>query len=222
VVSCEILVEAEFFAARRLTMSPKQIEFPDTPPLHLFQRDCVSFLARVDGRPVNCLVTAEFLWKNFGLSTFDGDAMLEAYQKNREAIQKIARDFIEAGWIGPDNEVLLTARFTSLRVSVAATLHKWPEEHRLVQNASRRLTDLIGPTAGPVSVEWDRAEGPQERPVITLRISNPSGSVAAVFDPSEMESPSHMQVRLSRLWGDLLQLQSRKELHQLLSGRIEG
>ena len=42
------------------------------------------------------------------------------------------------------------------------------------------------------------------------------------FDPSEMESPSHMQGRLARLWGDLLQMQSRKQLGQLFSGRIEG
>jgi hypothetical protein len=204
-------------------MPPTQIEFPDLPPpQYLFERDCVSFPARVDGRPVNCLATMEFLMQNFGLRTLDGDAMLEAYQKDREAIQKIARGFIEAGWIGPDNEVLLTRLFTSLGVSVGAALHEWPEGYRLIQNASRRLTDLIGPTAGQVSIEWDRAEGPQECPVISLRISNPSGSVAAVFDPSEMESSSHMQVRLSRLWGDLLQLQSRKQLHQLFSGRIEG
>jgi len=31
-----------------------------------------------------------------------------------------------------------------------------------------------------------------------------------------------MQGRLARLWGDLLQMQSRKQLGQLFSGRIEG
>ncbi|MBI1918519.1 MAG: DUF1488 domain-containing protein [Planctomycetes bacterium] len=204
-------------------MPPKEIVFPDVPPpSYLDERDCISFPAWADGKPVNCVVTAELLMQRFGLRTLDGEAMLEAYRQNRESIQGHARFYIEMGWIDPDHEVLLTRLLTTVRVSYGAALRGWGGGFRLTENASRRLTEMIGPMAGEVSFEWDRAEGPSRDPVITLKISNPFGSVSAAFDPSEMESPSHMQGRLARLWGDLLQIQSRKQLGQLLSGRIEG
>jgi hypothetical protein len=40
--------------------------------------------------------------------------------------------------------------------------------------------------------------------------------VTAVFDPKELESPSLMRSRLNRLWGDLLQIRSHRQLRDLL------
>jgi hypothetical protein len=91
----------------------------------------------------------------------------------------------------------------------------------LVEEVSRQLIPLIGPFAEEVSVEWDRGEG-REHPVITLRISDSSRAVSAVFEREELARPSHMQRRLARVWGNFLQLRADEHLAQFLTGRTEG
>jgi hypothetical protein len=146
--------------------------------------------------------------------------MLECYQQNRETIQQIARTHIEMGWINPDNDLLLTARYTRLTVTYGPSLRSWSGVQALAEDASRYLIQLIGPFADEVFIEWDRGEA-QSHPVLTLRISGSSRSVSAVFEVEELRRPSHRQIRLSRVWGDFLQLRVQKHLEKLLSSRVE-
>jgi hypothetical protein len=91
----------------------------------------------------------------------------------------------------------------------------------LVQQASAYLDSVVGRSADLVSAEWDRGEDAQGRAVVTLRLFDETGSVTGIFDPKELESPSQVRSRLLRLWGKLLQIQSHKQLEELMSSRGE-
>jgi hypothetical protein len=93
---------------------------------------------------------------------------------------------------------------------------QWAEGYSLLQSTTTHLEEVLGPSADSVTAEWDRAEDAQGRPVVTLRLSDWTGSVTAVFAPNELQSLSHMRARLYRLWGDLLQIRSTKQLQELL------
>lgn len=97
---------------------------------------------------------------------------------------------------------------------------QWGEGLALLQHATKRLEEVLGPSAGQVTAEWDRAEDGQGRLVYTLRLSDWTGAATAVFDSDELQSGSHMRSRFYRLWGDLLQIRSDKQLQELMgSGR---
>jgi hypothetical protein len=86
----------------------------------------------------------------------------------------------------------------------------------LIEQANRRLEEVLGPSAYLVSAEWDRGEDSFGREVLVLRLSDASSSVIATFDPKELEQPDQLRDRFRRLWGDLLQLRSRKQLEAVL------
>ncbi len=93
-------------------------------------------------------------------------------------------------------------------VGVHRGISQSPKIKNLVEQATRQLVALLGPSRGSVSYEWDVAEDAKGRQVLVLKLSDLTGMVAATFDPSELEDPARMQSRLNRLWGDLLEIQS--------------
>lgn len=90
-----------------------------------------------------------------------------------------------------------------------------PALFRLAEQRTSQLEELLGPSASRVSGEWDRSEDAQGQPVVTLRLKDFTGSVTTVFEPKELESPTHMNQRLNRLWLDLLQVRSQQQLQEL-------
>jgi hypothetical protein len=87
------------------------------------------------------------------------------------------------------------------------------EGHRLLQQATARLEEVVGSSAGQVQAEWNRTKDSRGRTIYTLRLSDWTGTVSADFAPDELQSSS-LRYRLLRLWGDLLQVRS----HKLLEG----
>lgn len=193
---------------------PVTIDFPDTEPSYVFQRDCLAFSARMDGKPVECLITFELLLQRFGARGFAEAEAREAFRRHEDEIQDIARHHLEMSWISPEGRVLLTTRFTRLKVSYGPNLCQWAEGKALAEAAFRLLAEVIGPTGGEVSVEWERPSGPFDAPEILLRLADASGSVSAVFDPRELKSSSLLRIRLARLWGELLEIRSQKLILQ--------
>jgi hypothetical protein len=94
--------------------------------------------------------------------------------------------------------------------------------YHLAQQARARLEEVLGPSAGQVSAEWDRGEDGRGRPVVTLKLTDWTGSVTATFDPTELENPVHVRQRLVRLWGDLLQERSHRQLRELMGTASAG
>ena len=58
--------------------------------------------------------------------------------------------------------------------------------------------------------------------MVTLTLSDFTGTVTTTFKPSELEDERQMRFRLNRLWGVLLRIRSNKEIEGILrtSGSI--
>ena len=87
----------------------------------------------------------------------------------------------------------------------------------LAQQRSEQLEDVVGSFAPSVTAEWDRALDAGAHPLVTLRLSDWSGSVTAVMEPKELESDKQMRGRFNFLWADLLGVRSQKHLERLLA-----
>jgi hypothetical protein len=107
-----------------------------------------------------------------------------------------------------------------MRVTYTDRAKPWAEGHGILEQATKVLEEVVGTSSDLISAEWDRADDRQGQAVFTLRLSDWSGAVTGVFDPEELKSPSHLLIRLHRLWGDLLQIRSHKQLQELQ--RTEG
>jgi hypothetical protein len=108
----------------------------------------------------------------------------------------------------------------TMTVTYTDKARQWGEGYVLLQQATKRLEEVLGESAGLVSAEWDRSQDTRRRILYTLKLSDFTGQVSANFAPDELESPSHMRFCLLGLWGDLLQKRSDeqvKKLQQLVS-----
>src|SRR5262245_49240489 len=170
---------------------PKEILFPEVEPRYVFERDCLGFRALADGTPVECLVTAELLLARFGAQDWTEDALRQAYREHRATIQAIARNHIANGWIDEEG-LLLTTRFTRLSVTFGERLREWAAGRAKADAAHHMLTEIIGPNAEEVIVEWDADDRPPGQLSINLRIADPSipYSVKALLGPREWEDPT--------------------------------
>ncbi len=94
-----------------------------------------------------------------------------------------------------------------------------PELLTLAEQATESLEVLTGRSASSATAAWDTiVEG--TRSVVTLQLQDFAGQVATAFEPWELSDPNRMSMRLNRLWGDLLEVRSHKQLEELL--RSEG
>ena len=97
-----------------------------------------------------------------------------------------------------------------------------PELASAVDHATALLERELGQSRDLVSAEWSLARDEQGRPLIDLKLSDPSGSIVGRFARVELSDPRQMGIRFHRLWGDLLQKRAREHLErarQLLGGR---
>ncbi len=93
----------------------------------------------------------------------------------------------------------------------------------LLEQASTLLADILGPQSSQlVTAEWNRVQDHQGRTLYRLTIRDFTGAVSTDFAPDDLQNRLHMKVRLSRLWGDLLQVRNNQqhEQVQIISGQI--
>jgi hypothetical protein len=79
------------------------------------------------------------------------------------------------------------------------------------------LEEVLGTSAWYVTVEWDRTEDAEGRPLYLLLIRDFVTQASVAFTAAQIEQPSHLRHRLSRLWGDLLQDRNHRQLQELLA-----
>ena len=79
-----------------------------------------------------------------------------------------------------------------------------------VESATKLLDEVLGISRGLVSVDWDLGEDGEGRPVLTLKLSDFTGTVTGAFAPDELAKTQHLKGRLFKLWGDLLQIRNTK------------
>jgi hypothetical protein len=186
---------------------PKDIQFPEVEPRYVFERDCLAFPVRVDGKPVECLVTMEFLWANFGLRDPAEAAMRQVFQEHKTEIEDIARGHIENGWVDEEGRILLTTRFTRLKVSFVGKSQAVPA----IAHVHQLLTEIIGPNAEAVNVTWEMKEDPIQ-PQMTLEIADPSGPYKGKLYllPDAVDDPITLRMILAGIWGRVLRDRSHR------------
>ena len=94
--------------------------------------------------------------------------------------------------------------------------NEWGETYALLQQATERLKELLGPSEGLAKAEWGRMADERGCTLYTLRISDFTGETAETgFTLDELKNPTLMRFRLYRLGGDLLRERNRKQLQEL-------
>lgn len=185
----------------------KDIRFPDSEPQYAWSRECLGFGAIADGKPLECLVTAELLFSRFGAGNFSEAELTRAFHEHRDSIQEIARNLIENGWIDDEGRVFLTTHYTRLSASFDESLTK----NEKVTVAHRVLLGIIGPSAGEIAVEWRTSPESPPNPAVLLSIKDPAihREITTSFSPKVWGDPSALGVQLSLAWGALLSARSR-------------
>jgi hypothetical protein len=89
-----------------------------------------------------------------------------------------------------------------------------PKLLALAQRLEDDLMTLGGPSGTSASAEWD-ASGDKTRPIITLKFTQLPDEVITRLDPKELAELDRARARLIRLWGDLLQNRSHRQLQEL-------
>ncbi len=95
----------------------------------------------------------------------------------------------------------------------------------LLQQATKCLEEVLGPSAGRVRAEWEQTRDERGRTLYVLRISGFPDQVSGTFAPAELSASGHLRSRLRDLWGDLLQMRSDagvKRPQQLVREGLDG
>ncbi len=71
------------------------ITFPDDPPVFDGANLAVRFTACVDGRPVECSITAEALEDHFGADSALEDTLLKAFERGRARIRSVCAEALD-------------------------------------------------------------------------------------------------------------------------------
>ncbi len=105
-----------------------------------------------------------------------------------------------------------------LRSTVSGAIGSVEALRERVDQANDVLGKEVGRSSGTVTAAWDLVNddaGPtQVRLVLKDLMTN--AQAMAKFAPEELANDRHLVTRLSRLWGDLLQARSHRQLEELV------
>jgi hypothetical protein len=104
-----------------------------------------------------------------------------------------------------------------MKAVIAKEIDGDPSIGPAVAEANNLLSSILGPSAGLVSAKWTIENGSAGRKLISLSLSDWTGSVSARFAPEDLARPYQLYSRLDRLWGELLKVRS----HQLISNVLQ-
>jgi hypothetical protein len=108
-----------------------------------------------------------------------------------------------------------------MRTIISDSIQKDSNLSRAVERSTRQLEEQLGPSRDRVTAEWCLSEGPG---LVELTVTDGMGTAAYRFTPKQLADPDYVEGRLIRLWGDVLQMRSHKELDELrqLVAQLEG
>ena len=88
-----------------------------------------------------------------------------------------------------------------------------------VADANQMLYHELGSTSSPVEADWS-VEITDGIRAYRLRIKDWSGEASATFSREDLHSEKLVKSRIIRLWGDLLQIRSHKQLEALGQSKV--
>ncbi|ALS61498.1 DUF1488 family protein [Pandoraea norimbergensis] len=77
------------------------INFPEYGPVFNYEELTIEFAVRVNGRQIDCAVSAEALEDHFGAYSARADDLLHAFEHGRTDIEALARRYLSMGLVGP-------------------------------------------------------------------------------------------------------------------------
>jgi hypothetical protein len=93
------------------------------------------------------------------------------------------------------------------------------ELHRLVGNANVMLLNQIGSSSDEVEVKWT-SKVVDGRSQLQVSLEDPTGRASAAFSREELNEPGLVQRRIIRVWGDLLQIRSHKQIEAMSQAKV--
>jgi hypothetical protein len=102
-----------------------------------------------------------------------------------------------------------------MKVDYSVLERRWPELLPAAHAASELLKAELGTSASSIRAEWDVDESDPDQLLAFLEISDGRGSVGYRFFPEEFSKADHLKIKLHRLWGDMLMIQSHVGLDDL-------
>lgn len=102
-----------------------------------------------------------------------------------------------------------------MSTTISPTILEIPELAPTVQHSGEILERILGPSAGQIAATWHLGRDNRHRQVIELELTDHTSSVHGQFFPEELNQVDRFEGRLLRLWGDLLQERSHKQLARL-------
>jgi hypothetical protein len=154
---------------------------------------------------------------HFGARGFTEEEMRAAFESHKSDIQAIAREHIANGWVDQEGCLLLTTRFTRLKITFTEGLKDRKDAYQYAVEANNVLTEIIGPNAETVNVVWDRDAPAFGSVGIVLQISDPSlpFSIKRSLGLAELLPTGVRSMILAGAWGSLLQRRSQKILSRI-------
>ncbi len=102
-----------------------------------------------------------------------------------------------------------------VQVEIPDQIRSDPKLIAAVDAATSLLKEEIGNTILDVAAHWDVPGNDSDQKALDLTLTDSVVTVASRFVLSEWKNPSRLQTRLHRLWGDLLQARSAKQVEKL-------
>ncbi len=99
-----------------------------------------------------------------------------------------------------------------MRINYATELEGDPKLQERLRRFTAELESVMGPeSASLATAEWQSLADQKGRTLYRLTLSDPFGRGSADFSPDEINAPLYMRLRLYKLWGELLRVQSDKQ-----------
>jgi hypothetical protein len=108
-----------------------------------------------------------------------------------------------------------------MKVEISKELSGDPLLRTRVERANLLLEEIIGSAAEAVTAKWSRDVSYGLDHVFLDLFDATGASGKTVFVPQELTSEDYLRARFYRVWGDVLQDRSHKQLDNL-SGRISA
>ncbi len=106
-----------------------------------------------------------------------------------------------------------------MRTNVSGAINSDRTLSEAVGRATALLAEELGESSGLVHADWGLLTDDAGPKLVQLVLvdSLTNSPVIAKFAPDEFKNQNHLLGRLRRLWGDLLQIRSHHQLHELRS-----
>jgi hypothetical protein len=101
-------------------------------------------------------------------------------------------------------------------------LNQAAEDYPLLQQATRQLEEMLGPSAESVSAVWEGSRDAQDQPLYKLTISDPTDEAQRTFTPIALRDPDLLRFNLGVLIGALMLAHLDRQVNKLQQMVAQG